>query len=402
MDLLSFYVFIGQAQKEALTDGFVISPVVGFLAEPTIRLTLCAAGLMAILFFARRPGRIGAGSAALVSLGILSTVHAHLFGSPWRHLFYGGLCLTGWLAGLVVTRRHGGETDESYAVYGAIALLGTAYLNAGISKLAYGGLDWLSGLPIQAVVIAQDGLVADDMTSSLRSWLVSTPIAASALCVGTVLFELAGPLMLIGQRIRIIVAGGLIAMHSVILLLTGILYWESMLFLGTAAAFGDLPRSSVSGTRPILRRRWFSPAVVLLILCGALAIRHQAIRHESLVASQTSTQPPPRSEPTPRLEQIGPFSVGQDLGDGWKIASLDRTVNSVVVGVQGAPGVSRFEITCRETSDSSPFDLGKAHLFYSRDLEFDEIREVGQTLRARLEEVSENDVCATISRWLAR
>ena len=69
---------------------------------------------------ARRRGLIGAAGAVAFArasrtarrrpgdrrrAGLLSAAHAQLFGSPWRHLFYSGLCLTGWLLGLAVGRR---------------------------------------------------------------------------------------------------------------------------------------------------------------------------------------------------------------------------------------------------------------------------------------------------------
>ena len=83
--------------------------------------------------------------------------------------------------GLELGRHRGAATDESLARIGSIALLGAAYLNAGISKLAFGGIDWLSGLPIQAVVVGQDGLVADSILSSYRTWVAETPAAALSL-----------------------------------------------------------------------------------------------------------------------------------------------------------------------------------------------------------------------------
>ena len=67
--------------------------------------------------------------------------------------------------------------DESYARIGSMALLGAAYLNAGISKLVYGGTTWMFGIPIQGAIIGQDGLVADSITSAYRSWVVATPAA---------------------------------------------------------------------------------------------------------------------------------------------------------------------------------------------------------------------------------
>ncbi len=88
------------------------------------------------------------------------------------------------------------------------------------------------GLPIQAVVVGQDSLVADSILSSYRTWVAETPAAASLFAIATVGFELAGPLMIAGRKTRLCVALGLLAMHANIYVLTRILYWESMVLLG--------------------------------------------------------------------------------------------------------------------------------------------------------------------------
>src|SRR5262249_49937698 len=161
----------------------------------------------------------------------LSSVHARLFGSPFRHLYYSGLCLSGWLTGLMVSRAGGSPSDESYARIGSVALLGAAYLNAGISKVAFGGFEWAGGAPIQAVIVAQDGLVPDGLVSAYRSWVVMSPAVVGLFSLSTMIFELAGPLMILGGRTRAIVALGLLSMHLNIYVLTHILYWESMVLL---------------------------------------------------------------------------------------------------------------------------------------------------------------------------
>src|SRR5262249_1922893 len=153
IDLMSFVVFLGDARASALADGIALTPFTDLLSATAVRCILAVAGVGSAVAFAWRAGRLWAGMLPLGVLTLFSTVHAQLFGSPWRHLFYSGLCLSGWLLGLAVSRRAGSPQDESYARMGSIALLGAAYFNAGISKLVYGGLEWASGSPIQAVII---------------------------------------------------------------------------------------------------------------------------------------------------------------------------------------------------------------------------------------------------------
>lgn len=249
-------------------------------------------GSVAAVRFGRRAGRVVDGVVALVALTLLSTAHAELFGSPWRHLFYSGLCLSGWLVGLLYSRRRGVPTDEWFARTGAIALLSAAYLNAGISKLVYGGGEWVSALPIQSVVVGQDGLVADGIASMYRTWVVTTPVAAIAFSVATVAFELAAPLMLLGARARLIVAAGLFAMHTNIYVLTDILYWESMVVLALFGLSRDPPAQRELGEVRMARPApgAYVAAAVLIALCAIVAIGHQARRHARSLAGGTAQQ----------------------------------------------------------------------------------------------------------------
>src|SRR5262249_34135654 len=136
IDLLSLVHFIQLARAGASPGAFA-----GLLSQTPITVAIAGFGTAAAISFARGPGRIASGGTTLVALGLLSSVHAQLFGSPWRHLYYSGLCLAGWIAGQVVARRRGRPADESFARTGALALLGAAYLNAGVSKVVFGTAD---------------------------------------------------------------------------------------------------------------------------------------------------------------------------------------------------------------------------------------------------------------------
>src|SRR6185295_4978241 len=138
-------------------SGIAISPFAELFSRTMVRGVIVLIGVVSAVAFGWRPGRLWEGLLSLGALIVLSTAHAQLFGSPWRHLFYSGVCLSGWLLGLVVSRRRGARLDESYARVGSIALLGAAYFNAGISKIVFGGAGWMSGLPIQAAIIGQVG-----------------------------------------------------------------------------------------------------------------------------------------------------------------------------------------------------------------------------------------------------
>jgi len=408
-DLIAFLPFILEARQTALAAGAAIEPFIDVLSRPFAVTVVTIAGVAGAGVFACGPGRVWAGLVSLAALSLLSTVHAQLFGSPWRHLFYSGVCMTGWILGLTVSRSRGTLTDESYARIGATALLGATYLNAGISKLAFGGADWISGVPIQAAIIGQDGLVADGILSAYRTWAVNTPAATISFSALTVGLELAGPLMILGTGVRRAVALGLIAMHlNIYLLTTHILYWESMVFLLFFGLASDETEWTTAGSVsvPGARRRGFAVAVAVLAVWAAIAVAHQAERYArarsaKAGASLAARAPVPPTATMARLQQVGPLSVGQILCDGWSIESLAVRDGGIVIAVVGAPGTARFEVTCAASEQRSPFDVGDGHIFYSNDLAYRDLEAPGRALSEYLRRAAaDRDVCAALSSWL--
>ncbi len=399
-DLVGLGALLGTLRSDAFAEAVKLDAVDVFLSTLPARVTIGAVGLGATLLFARRPGQVGAGALALVALGVLSTVEAHLFGSPRRDFFFSGLCLLGWLAGLVVARVRGcrGE-EESWAHTGALALLGAAYANAGISKLVYGGIGWASGAEVQATVVGQTGLVGGGLLGALRTFVASTPALLTCFAVATLTFELAGPLLLAGRRVRRLVATGLLGMHTGILLMTGIFYLESMVLL---VAFGwldgkveEVEALAEGAGTPRSRGRFLAVAAVLAV-CAAAAVSHQARRAERGRRHETA----PRTAPPP-IQRIGPLFVGERLGDSWTIAALDCTAGEgLAVTVAGPHGRVGFDLTCADTPSRSPLDIGRAHVFYRRGPPLPTITSAGQALRARLEQAtSGQDVCAQWAAW---
>jgi hypothetical protein len=414
LDLLSLFFFLGEARAIALANGVILTPFSDLLSGPVARSFVIVAGIAGAVGFGRKPGGLGPGLLALGALILLSTAHAQLFGSPWRHLYYSGVCLSGWLLGLAVSRSQGAPADESYARVGSIALLGAAYLNAGISKFAYGGFDWISGVPIQAVIVGQDGLVADGIASVYRSWVVATPAAAALFSAATVCCELAGPLMLVGRRTRLCVAGGLFAMHANIFVLTHILYWQAMVFLVLFGVSSDPPSS---GTMPEAAAvidsggRSFAASVALLVLCAFLAIVHQgrrfaqsqgidAVPVEASDASVAVVTATPLAAPTSPLREVGPFTVGQTLAQVWSVDALTLSERGFVAALSGTAGHAAFEVTCAPTPSHGPFDLGAAHILYSSAIEFRELEAVGGAVRDTVRAAAGGrDVCDAVLSW---
>jgi hypothetical protein len=411
IDLLSFYFFIGEAREHALAGGASIDGLVAVLSRAPVRALVIAVGIAGAMAFARAAGRLVAGLFPFLALMLLSSVHARLFGSPWRHLYYSGLCLLGWLMGLMVSRTGGRPSDESYARMGSVALLGAAYLNAGISKLAFGGLEWTSGAAIQAVVVAQDGLVRDGLLSAYRAWVAMSPAVVAFFSLATVVFELAGPLMMLGDRVRVIVAIGLLGMHLNIYLLTHILYWESMVLL---IVFGVLPNEETPQPRaaapPMLAsRRAFIASVATLGVATLIAIGHQRDRYHARAPghadrntrparlAEPAPSPLPSQSPPPR--RIGPFSLGDRITEEWSIDALSPTDGGFSITLLGPAGRAAFEVNCTDVEHRSPFDAGSAHI-YARDVRFAVVEAVGNVLRDRVWTAARpRDPCEAVKDW---
>jgi hypothetical protein len=424
IDVATFFMFLGDARARALGEGVALPAFADLLSRPLVSGPLIMLGVAAAVVFGWRAGRLWAGLIPLAVLALLSTAHAQLFGSPWRHLYYSGVCLSGWLLGLALSRWRGMPVDESYARIGATALLGAVYLNGGISKLVFGGWDWALGVPIQAIVVAQDGMVADSALSAYRGWVVATPLLAGLFSGVTILVELAGPLMIVGGGIRAAVALGLLAMHVNILVLTHILYWEAMVFL---VAFGLLPSAEpLARSAAAVRSRsiLFPAGAAALVLLALFGISRQSRRFAEWYVVGAAAPPPLAAAPDAlpakpaaggsgaaqgdesahpsqaSLLQVGPFTVGQTLVAGWTVAALEITDGGFVAVLSGEPGRARFEVTCAPSPYRSPFDLGAAHIFYSKHVAFEDLEAAGMAFRERVREAGNEDaICDRVSAW---
>jgi hypothetical protein len=310
--------------------------------------------------------------------------------------------LTGWLIGLAARRQQGAPADESWARIGCTALLGATYFNSGISKIVYGGLTWVSGLPVQYAIVAQSGMVTGDLASSYRSWVVATPVAASIMSTATVAFELAGPLMLVGRRVRLGVALGLVGMHmNIYFLTTHILYWESMVLLLAVALSSDpaVPESPPRTTGFLADGRRYYVAVAALAVCASFAIAHQAVRYGRRVTDEQMPPARPLAPTVAVLRQVGPFTVGETVAQAWSIESLQLRESGLLLTLSGEPGRVRFELTC-SSALSSPFDVGDAHILYWQDMEFQKLEAAGRALQEELRNATGGrEVCERLRSW---
>jgi hypothetical protein len=387
LDLFTLTRFIDDARR--FVDPGTVDPIELALSSPWVVNPIAVVGMVLAFRFAQRAGRLAEAGGVLACLAMLSHVHGALVGSPWRHLYFSGTCLFGWALGAIVARRRGAPEDESLARIGAIATLGAAYANAGLSKLVYGGPAWLEGQSLRYTVVAQDGLVGTGALLHLRELVVGTPAVAAALAVGTVFFELAGPAMLVGPRTRAFVASGLVGMHLSIYVLTSIGYVEAV-FLLTLFALPFAP-----GNEP--PAEWGPSRRTLAIVGGALTlVIALSIVREGLSERVVGAAPSP-SRVHVRPTRVGPIAVGLELG-GSRVDSLEVTGDALVVAMSGPEGSVTFDVTCRETSDEGPWDQPPLHLFFRRtERPTGSLEAPARALAATLGDTP----CASMPGWLA-
>lgn len=400
LDLIGYLFFIAAARADWLADGRPLSGLLALVSQPLWRTLVGLGGLAAIAAFARAPARLAAGAAALAALMVLATTHAQFVGSPWRHLFFSGLCLAGWLVGLAAGRARGtGIAAEQWARCGALGFLGAAYFNSGASKLVYGGVPWLGGVPLQAAMIGQSGLVPGGTVGLVQDWVASTPWMAAALSVATVLFELAGPLMLVGPRLRAAVAFGLIAMHvNILVLTTHILYWESMALLALFGLSADAPLGGQVAAPPRwLHGRRFAAAVIGLVALAAAAMAQQGIR----AVRDDAPPPPDTAAPLPTaapLQRLGPLALGQVVADSWTVTALAVRDDALTVTLSGPSAAATFALTCG--AYQSPFDVGEGRILYPNDVPFAVLEPAGRALQELVRTATGGEaVCAHYRAW---
>lgn len=387
-DLLCFVAFVPAAAERAAAAGIEAPAWAGLSTSPVALVAAVAIGLFAAARFARR-GSIAGGAVALVILGLLSHAHAALDGSPWRHLYYSGLCLLGWLVGAAYARARARGDEPRHAIAGATALLGAAYFSAGLSKLVFSGPDWLAGETLRHAVVAQDGLVGAGTLHALRVAVVERPGVAAALATATVAVELAGAALLAGPRVRAAAAAGLVAMHAAIFVLTGIAYVESVALL---VLFGWPRRAEPTAPSEAPGPRATAIVGAALGLAATAAIVHQGLAAAEAPGPAAIVQAPTRV--------LGPFRVGEARG-GLEVVELAASGDAMTVFVAGAAGRVGFDLTCRETADVGPFDRPPLHVFYRpTPLSQAEIAGAGAAVRDAALAAGAPDVCAALQRWI--
>ena len=118
-----------------------------------------------------------------------------------------------------------------------MAVVAVAYVVAGIAKLRYGGLGWITGDTLRSWVAVDNlrKLLFDDLHSPLGGWLSTIGWIWPPVAAATILVELGAPLALIPGRIRRTWVAAAWAFHLGILVLMAISFPYRLLGVAYAA-----------------------------------------------------------------------------------------------------------------------------------------------------------------------
>ena len=116
----------------------------------------------------------------------------------------------------------------------ALMIIAAVYFIAGVQKLHHSGLAWISG-DHMAWVLRQGAAGAASPFPGLARSIANTPPLPFLIVVGSIVFELAAPLMLWWRRGRIPFAVGAACLHGAIWLTIGLDYYGWILTVAAVA-----------------------------------------------------------------------------------------------------------------------------------------------------------------------
>jgi hypothetical protein len=147
----------------------------------------------------------------------------------------------------------GAKTWPGWPLRLSMGVVVAVYVVAGIAKLRYGGIDWLTGDVLRSHVAADNlrKVLLDDPHSALGGWLAGTVWIWPPIGVLTIAVELGAPLALIPGRIRYVWVAIAWSFHVGVL----VLMWISFPYQLTGVAYAAfLPVERLAQLRHPQRR----------------------------------------------------------------------------------------------------------------------------------------------------
>lgn len=182
----------------------MVWPVVALLVIMAVGLVGFARGRREQLWF---------GLVVLVSEALLvESMNAHV-GDHRRRFYSVGTALAGWLVGLAFARLRKADMGraERLAEAGAAAGLAATYFNAGMQKIAAGGL--LEDYSFQSHILTHHHIDDTSPIGTIAQFVATNQTAATVVALGAVVIQTGSPLFMLSRRTRMIWGTLLISFH---------------------------------------------------------------------------------------------------------------------------------------------------------------------------------------------
>ena len=219
--VLENFFIIPPPEHSAWSAAWLVT--IGELRWPIVALSLLAGLGIAGLARGKR-AQLWFGLLTLVVMAVLVESMAAHVGEHRRRFYSVGAALSGWLGGLIFARTRGADDDRSerLAEAGAAAALVATYTNAGIQKLAAGGL--LKDHSFQIYVLHHHHIDDQSVIGQLAQLVVDHPQLGMVLVLSAVVIQAGSWIYLVGPRARMIWGTLLISFHLGTLMFLHIIY----------------------------------------------------------------------------------------------------------------------------------------------------------------------------------
>lgn len=240
-------------------------------------LAVALVALAGLTVFARGRRVVAGGLLALVAMALISQWNMELFGSPSRNFFFPGGVLFGWVAGALYARAaaDGAGSDlcaeDAHGEAGAVGVFAALYMGSAATKLLHSGLAWAHPDTLRYLILSQRGLAPWGWVSAYRDALVEHPALAQVFAVATLVIEGGAFMMLVSRRWRVVWGLLIVALHTNIIVLCVMPYFEAMA-LAMLFAFPFSRRESPADDAPAAPLR--VPRAVLVALAALLALAY--------------------------------------------------------------------------------------------------------------------------------
>jgi hypothetical protein len=175
-----------------------------------------------------------AGAAAVWVIATLTSSYGQVFHTEHLLVLQLGVLAAAALLEPVVPQA---ESTSGWPLRLSMGIVVAVYVVAGIAKLRYGGIDWLTGDVLRSHVAADNlrKVLLDDPHSALGGWLAGTVWIWPPIGLLTIVVELGAPLALLPGRVRYAWVGIAWAFHVGVLALMWISFPYQLLGVAYAA-----------------------------------------------------------------------------------------------------------------------------------------------------------------------